>query len=380
VSLWYSNKPKHTPQSQREYSLRKEPNETIELEWKTPALFIQGAGILTKPTPTMKKRYWIAGTATAAATLAVAAKLLARPRDADWNKCRHIVFHSEHSRFVDLDGVRVHYQEAGDAKAPAVVLIHGFASSTLVWSKVFLDLAAAGFRVIVPDMLGYGYSGKPRNGEYTIAGQANLIARLLDRLRIKRATIVGSSYGGAVAATCALDYPSYVSRLVLVGAVSNNRPLAFKLMKIFGAPIFGDVVSPLLIGSRRLLRMRMKKVYDRHSWVLDERRVDARHQPLRASGTQRAIIRTVRGWDAERISRDAHLIKQPTLLLWGENDPEIPLADGEQLHEQIHNSRLIVFLNCGHLPHEEYPREFTEVVTDFCISDCRFQVSDCATG
>jgi 2-hydroxymuconate-semialdehyde hydrolase len=99
-------------------------------------------------------------------------------------------------------------------------------------------------------MLGYGYSGKPRNGEYTIAGQANLIARLLDRLRIKRATIVGSSYGGAVAATCALDYPSYVSRLVLVGAVSNNRPLAFKLMKVFGAPVFGDVVSPLLIGSR----------------------------------------------------------------------------------------------------------------------------------
>jgi pimeloyl-ACP methyl ester carboxylesterase len=314
----------------------------------------------------MKKRYWIAGTATAAATLAVAAKLLARPRDADWNKCRHVIFHSEHSRFVDIDGVRVHYQEAGDAKAPAVVLIHGFASSTLVWSKVFLDLAAAGLRVIVPDMLGYGYSGKPRNVEYTIASQANFIARLLDRLRIKRATIVGSSYGGAVAATCALDYPSYVSKLVLVGAVSNNRPLAFKLMKVFGAPIFGDVVSPLLIGSRRLLRMRMKKVYDRHSWVLDERRVDARHQPLRASRTQRAIIRTVRGWDAERISRDAHLIKQPTLLLWGENDPEIPLADGERLHEQIHNSRLIVFLNCGHLPHEEYPGEFTEVVKQFC--------------
>ena len=58
--------------------------------------------------------------------------------------------------------------------APAVVLIHGFASSTLVWSKVFLDLAAAGFRVIAPDMLGYGYSGKPRNGEYTIGGQARL--------------------------------------------------------------------------------------------------------------------------------------------------------------------------------------------------------------
>ena len=310
----------------------------------------------------MKKRYLIAG----AATLAVAGKLLLRPRDADWHKCRDVVFHSECSRFIDVDGVRVHYQEAGDEQAPALVLIHGFASSTLVWSKVFLKLAEAGYRVIAVDLLGYGYSAKPRNGEYTIAGQAKLLTRLLDCLDIPRAIFIGSSYGGAVAATCALDYPDRVEKLILVGTVNNNRPLAFKLMRVFGSPVVGDVVSPLLIGSRRLLRRRMKQVYDRHAWVLDERRVDARHLPLRAAGTQRAIIRTVRGWDAERISRDAHLITQPTLLLWGETDREIPLADGERLHNEIPGSRLIVFLECGHLPHEEYPEAFTNVVIDFC--------------
>ena len=310
----------------------------------------------------MKKRYWIAG----AATVAIAGKLLTRPSDADWQKNRDVVFHSGHSRFVDVAGVRVHYQEAGDENAPALVLIHGFASSTLVWSKVFLALAEEGYRVIAVDMLGYGYSAKPRNGEYTIAGQAKLLTRLLDTLGINRAIFVGSSYGGAVAATCALDYADRVEKLVLVGTVNNNRPLAYKLMRVFGSPVFGDVVSPLLIGSRRLLRRRMKRVYDRHAWVLDERRVEARHLPLRAAGTQRAIIRTVRRWDAERISRDAHLIRQPTLLLWGENDREIPLSDGERLHAEIPGSRLIVFLNCGHLPHEEYPEAFTNLVIDFC--------------
>ena len=310
----------------------------------------------------MKKRYWIVG----ATAVAIAGKLLTRPSDADWNKNRDVVFHSTHSRFVDVDGVRVHYQEAGERSAPALVLIHGFASSTLVWSKVFLALAEEGYRVIAVDMLGYGYSAKPRNGEYTIAGQAKLLTRLLDCLGIKRAIFVGSSYGGAVAVTCALDYADRVKKLILVGTVNNNRPLAFKLMRVFGSPVFGDVVSPLLIGSRRLLRRRMKRVYDRHAWVLDERRVEARHLPLRAAGTQRAIIRTVRRWDAERISRDAHLIRQPTLLLWGENDREIPLADGERLHAEIPGSRLIVFLNCGHLPHEEYPEAFTNIVIDFC--------------
>src|SRR5436190_19080561 len=105
----------------------------------------------------MKKRYWIAS----AAALGVAAKLLARPRDADWHRNRDVVFHSEHSRFIDVDGIRVHYQEAGDANGPALVLIHGFASSTLVWSKVFLRFAQEGYRVIALDMLGYGYSAKP---------------------------------------------------------------------------------------------------------------------------------------------------------------------------------------------------------------------------
>jgi pimeloyl-ACP methyl ester carboxylesterase len=186
----------------------------------------------------MKKRYLIAG----AATLAIAGKLLLRPRDADWHKNREIIFHPDHSRFVDVDGVRVHYQEAGDPSSPALVLIHGFASSTLVWSKVFLRLASEGYRVIALDMLGFGYSGKPKNGEYTIAGQAKILVRLLDRLGIPRALFIGSSYGGAVAATCALDYPERVEKLVLVGAVSNNRPLAFKLMRVFSSRVVGDVV------------------------------------------------------------------------------------------------------------------------------------------
>jgi len=313
----------------------------------------------------MKKRYWIGGISALAATT-VAAKLLLRPSDVEFDKNREAVFNADYSRFAEVDGARVHYQEAGEPRAPAMILIHGFASSNLVWSKVLLELADAGFRVIAPDLLGYGYSDKPRELDYTIPRQAEMIVSLMQRLGIERAVLVGSSYGGAIAATIALDRPELVEKLILVGAVTNNRPTRFLLMRLFGSPIIGDILSPLLAGSRRLLRMRMKRVYDRHAWVLDERRVDARHLPLRTRGAHRAIIRTVRRWDAERISRDAHLLKVPTLLLWGDTDREVPLRDGERLRDEVPDSRLIVFRECGHLPHEEYPQAFVEVVTEFC--------------
>ena len=110
----------------------------------------------------MKKRYLLAGV-SGLATAAVITKLLTRPRDVDWEQSRQRVYHAEYSRFADVDGARVHYQEAGDPNAPVIVLIHGFLSSTFVWSKVFLEIAAAGYRVIAPDLLGYGYSDKPRS-------------------------------------------------------------------------------------------------------------------------------------------------------------------------------------------------------------------------
>lgn len=314
----------------------------------------------------MKKRYWIGALSVSTFAAAVAAKLLLRPGDVEWEENRHAVFHADYSRFTEVDGVRVHYQEVGDPKAPPMILIHGFAASNLVWSKVFLELAAAGFRVIAPDLLGYGYSGKPRQLDYTIPRQAEMIVAFMRRLGIERASLVGSSYGAAIAATIALDHPALVEKLVLVGAVTNNKPTRYLLMRLFGSPIIGDVLSPLVVGSRRLLRLRMKRVYDRHSWVLDERRVDARHLPLATRGAHRAIIRTVRRWDAERVSRDARLLTQPTLLLWGDSDREVPLGDGQALHQSMPHSRLIIFRDCGHLPQEEYPQVFTKLVVDFC--------------
>jgi len=133
------------------------------------------------------------------------------------------------------------------------------------------------------------------------------------------------------------------------------------------SPVVGDLLSPLLLDSRWMVRWRMRNVYGENSspHLMDEKRMEAHHRPLRAASTQRAVLRTLRQWDAERIAHDAHLIKQPTLIVWGENDLDVPVRDGEHLFKEIPHARFIIFRRCGHLPMEEYPREFTEVIADF---------------
>src|SRR5258707_3542592 len=142
----------------------------------------------------MKKRYLLAGLSGIVAG-AVATKLLTRPRDVNWRDSLEFIFNAEYSWSTRFNGLRIHYQEAGDEKGPPMILIHGFISSNLIWTNTLLPLAGKGFRVIAPDLPGYGYSDKPADAEYTIAEQAATMIGLMDPFKIKKATILGASYG-----------------------------------------------------------------------------------------------------------------------------------------------------------------------------------------
>jgi pimeloyl-ACP methyl ester carboxylesterase len=268
--------------------------------------------------------------------------------------------------------VRVHYQEAGAAGAPPVLLIHGFCASNFVWNESLVPLSDAGFRVIAPDLMGFGFSGKPGEGHYTIETQARMIIGLMDALGVERATLVGSSYGGAISAVCALDYEERVERLVLVGAVSNDEIVRRPLMRFAATPLVGELLAPVLLEARQFVKHRLRTTYAaQNGYLLDDTRVAAHRLPLRAAATHRAILRTIRGWSATRIEREASRIRQPTLLVWGAQDDAVPLLYGEQLHRLIKGSRLFVFPNCGHLPQEERPDEFASLVAEFCRDEER---------
>jgi len=318
----------------------------------------------------MKKRYLVAGLSGVVAG-AVATKLLTRPRDVNWRDSLDFIYNPEYSWFTRVDGARIHYQEVGDENAPPIILIHGFISSNLIWSHVLKPLADAGFRAIAPDLPGYGYSDKPADAQYTIAEQARAVIGLMDRLGIDQAVIAGASYGGAVAAIIALDYPERVKKLILVGAVTNDDAKRKLLLRISCLPLIGDVATPLFLGSRWILRKRMEDMYRRMGRPINEKMVASRHHLLATSNAHRAMIRTARRWSANRIERDASLIRQPTLLVWGDHDDHIPIENALCMRDSLPNAKLIVFRNCGHLPPAEQPARFVEAVAEFCQNHLR---------
>ncbi len=298
---------------------------------------------------------------------AVALKLLSREKTVDWNDYTDEIHHAENSHFVDVDGVSLHYQEFGDETNPKMILIHGYTASTYVWHTVAPKIADEGFHVISVDLIGFGFSDKPAWFDYSIASQSRLILRFINRLGIGKATFVGSSYGGAVASWFTLDNPERVEKLVLVGAVCNDEPKFNPIFKIIGMRGIGETVSPFLIDSKFFLKRRMKGTLDKtNHHLITEDRVESILRPLKAADAHYSLLMTARNWEANRIEEDAHFINQPTLLIWGENDNVIPLKNGEKLYDRILNSRLVILKNCGHVPPEEKPELFTNLVVEFC--------------
>lgn len=313
----------------------------------------------------MKKKHIALGIGGAVGGI-IAWKLASRPSTVHFEEVADRVIHAENSNFIDVDGVEIHYQEFGDSSRPTLLLVHGFTASVYVWKTVAPMLADAGFHVVAVDLIGFGFSEKPAWFDYTIQSQARMLSRLMDRLGIGTATVVGSSYGGAISLTLALDYPERVSKLVLVDAVINDEPKNHPILKLANVPGIGEVMTPFLIDSRMFIRMRMQNTLApvNHHLITDER-IDSVIRPLAAADGHHAVLHSGRNWKADRIEHDLGLVNQPTLVIWGEDDLVIPIRHADTLYKSILHSRLVVLKNCGHVPMEEKPEIFTELVADF---------------
>ena len=272
---------------------------------------------------------------------------------------------------VVIHGSRVAYRQAGEG--PAVLLIHGMAGSSESWDGVIPALARS-HAVIAPDMLGHGGSAKPR-GDYSLGALASGIRDLMIALGQESATIVGHSLGGGVAMQFAYQFPERCERLVLVSAGGLGREVSglLRALSIPGSEYVLAVgcAAPFL-SARTAVAGWLGKVGLRPAPAAAD--VMRSYASLGDPETRTAFLRTLRavidlgGQRVSALDRLYLAAEMPTLIIWGDRDPFIPVAHARSAHEAMPGSRLEIFPGAGHYPHRDDPDRFVAALEDFLAS------------
>jgi pimeloyl-ACP methyl ester carboxylesterase len=274
-------------------------------------------------------------------------------------------------REMTLNDERIVYRCAG--KGPLLLFVHGIAGSSNTWRHVMPTLAER-FAVLAPDLLGQGRSGKPR-GDYSLGAHANTLRDLLDALGHKRATVVGQSLGGGVAMQFAYQFPNRCERLVLVDSGGLGREVTFYL-RLLSVPGFEAVFplfcTPLLQNAGNLIATWLDRT-GIHSTPASQE-IWRSYASLADPDNRRAFFRSLRDvidFDGQAVSALGRLHRAaqlPTLIVWGAEDPFIPVSHAGAAHAAIPGSRLEIFDGVGHYPHCEAPERFIAVLVDFIAS------------
>jgi pimeloyl-ACP methyl ester carboxylesterase len=239
------------------------------------------------------------------------------------------------SRWVTVDGIRVHYYVQGQAGGPPVVLVHGLGGHAEDWRNLTPFLRRAGFRIYTPDLPGYGRSQKPKNFSYSVQDEANVVVGFMNALGLKQVDLGGHSMGGWIVQLVAYQHPDRIKRLMLFDSAGlHDRPTWNTDLFVPTTALQLDQLDALLMP----------------------------HPPQVPAFIANDILRTARenGWIIRRAmnsmltgndTTDAMLpaLKMPVLIVWGSQDQITPLSEGEKMHHLIPQSQLEVVQGCGHL-------------------------------
>lgn len=262
------------------------------------------------------------------------------------------------------DGVRLRLVESGSPTGTPVLLVHGFGASAYQWRSLIPALAAAGWRVLAPDLPGHGFSQLAlEDGQYTRAAYARRMWMLLDALGIARAPVIGHSMGGAVAAEMAWQQPHRVERLALLSPAGFGRVPA-RARLLLGVP---DALAPLArpFASRAAARLVLGDVYGPDgTWSpRDEEELLA---PYVQRGIYRALLRVIKEFDF-RLHRAPALAQLPagTLVLFGTHDRVVQPTDVETRVRAIPEGQLVMLPRIGHLPQVEAAEQVADLLEQF---------------
>ena len=279
-------------------------------------------------------------------------------------------------RYVDLGDVRVSCLERGEGDP--VIFIHGIPTSSFLWRKV-MAVVGSRFHCYAPDLMGLGDTEVSLDHDYSMPAQADVVSRFVKTLGFPSAAIVGHDQGGACAQILAARYPDIVTHLVLVNSVAyDNWPVrgVKRMMRLLRIPLLvwaldaAFMIAPLRTGKRMLRHT----VFDRS--VLTN---DVVREYMRPIGSSRSRRRRFRRYTlsgdcryTQEVARDLKKFNRPTMIVWGTEDPFLPVVWAERLAEGIGGSRRLEMVPAaGHFLPEEKPEALGNLILDFLSSTGR---------
>jgi len=236
---------------------------------------------------------------------------------------------------VKVEGYRMHYLAMGPASGPPVILVHGLGGRAEDWWNVAPVLAQAGFRVYMPDLIGFGRSQQPADFSYSVRDQAAVIVGFMDALGIKQADLGGWSMGGWIVQLIASGHPERVTRLILIDSVGLDikpawdtglfTPTSSQQLDQLDALLMPNPPAIPAFMARDILRNSR-----RNAWVIK--------RALATMNTAQDVTDNL-----------LPQLKMPVLIVWGSLDQIAPVDQARMMNKLIPQSQLDVIPGCGHM-------------------------------
>jgi 2-hydroxymuconate-semialdehyde hydrolase len=260
---------------------------------------------------------------------------------------------------IVANGIRTNYHDVGSGH-PAL-LIHGSGPGVSGWAnwRMTIPVLSQVSRVIVPDMVGFGFTDRPAGVQYNLDNWVAQVIGLLDALKIEQTDLVGNSFGGALALALAIRHPQRVRRLVLMGSAGVHFELTDGLDLAWG-------YTPSIANMRKLLDV---FAYDRN--LVTDELAELRYKASIQPGFQEAFSSMFPAPRQNGVKalmskeEDIRALPHDTIVIHGREDQIIPLANSVTLANWIPRSQLHVFGRCGHWTQIEHAARFNKLVSNF---------------
>ena len=278
------------------------------------------------------------------------------------------------SHYATIDGVNLHYVDEGEG--PPILLFHGEPTWSYLYRKMIPPLVEAGFRCVAPDLMGFGMSDKPSSeSEYTLRRHVELMAGLVESLKLEGVTIVGQDWGGPIGLRYAIDHQSNVKALVILNTLIDVKklPLFFRVM------FAGGGFSSFLSRRLDLLRKLTFRVGFRRPVAKDAKAMyKMPHSKASARGGVAAFPKMVPGNErhenANYVAEIAETLKTwdiPVLVCFSDKDIAFKPDEGRAIAELVPNGRFHLIQGAGHFLQEDAGEEIVEHIVPFLRDEAK---------